>query len=184
MNTPDRGTILRFVVLIVLIALVVPFALYAVPNAVGADHSYVVLSGSMEPTISTGDAVLVAEQSPESIERGDIITFATEDEATPTTHRVVEIIQTDEGREFVTKGDANENRDPQQVSDRNIIGTLAFSIPFIGYVIKFAGTQMGFLALVGIPLGLLILGELYDLAVAARSTPTETDGAADANSED
>lgn len=184
MRTPDRRTVLRLVVSVVLIALVVPFAVYAVPNAVGADHSYVVLSGSMEPTISTGDAVLVTEQSPAAIERGDVITFATENEETPTTHRVVEIRQTDEGREFVTKGDANENRDPQPVSGRNVIGTLALSIPYIGYVIKFAGTQMGFIALVGIPLGLLILGELYDLAVAARNTRNEADGPADANAED
>jgi len=184
MKTPDRRTVLRILVTVVLIAIVVPFVVYSVPGVVGADHSYVVLSGSMEPTIQTGGVAIVNEQSPSTIERGDIITFVTKGEEVPTTHRVVDVRQTEQGREFVTKGDANDARDSQPVFAQNVIGTLAFSIPYIGYVINFAGTQLGFITLVVLPIGLLVLGELYDLGVAALNTSREANETTEGDPED
>jgi len=57
----------RIVGLILLIALVLPFVAYAVPQVAGAEHSFVVLSGSMEPSISPGDVVLVAGVQPDAV---------------------------------------------------------------------------------------------------------------------
>jgi len=45
--------------LVLVLAVVVPFLVYAVPQVVGAEHSYVVLSGSMQPTMNPGDVVVV-----------------------------------------------------------------------------------------------------------------------------
>ena len=182
---PNRKTTLNVMGVLLLIAVVVPFAVFTVPQAVGAEHSYVVVSSSMSPEIRTGDAVIVNEVSTKAVEEGDVITYmdgkrAAIREGKPTnliTHRVTDIRQTDQGLAFKTKGDANEEADQGLVPASRIVGQVMFTIPYIGHVIAFAGTQLGFLALVALPLGLLVLGELYDLARAARNSRAASDGA-------
>lgn len=162
---------------LLLVALVVPFVIYAWPAAVGADAGYVVLSGSMEPAISTGDVIVVDGVEPGAVETGDVITFRRQGERVPTTHRVIEVVGSDDGRAFVTKGDANEERDPQPVPAESVVGRVAITIPLIGYVIQFADTPLGFGLLVAVPFGLLVVTELYDLV---RGRDDESGGAAGA----
>lgn len=187
----------------ILIAILIPFVVFIIPQVVGAEHSYVVVSGSMAPTIGAGGTVVVNEVPATTIHDGDIITFQRGEVAeiqqgqagsNLVTHRVVDIVRTDDGLAFRTKGDANEEADRKLVPANALIGRVMFSIPYIGHIITFAGTQMDFLALVAVPLGLLVLSELYDLARVARrerseasDAPTgldeqaETDGGTDAN---
>lgn len=54
---------------LLLIGLLAPFVTYAVPQIVGADESYVVLSGSMSPEIMPGDVVIVNDVDPSKPER-------------------------------------------------------------------------------------------------------------------
>lgn len=69
---------------------------------------YVVLSGSMEPEIHTGAMVYVDKNvTVENIETGDVIAFKTN--TMLVTHRVTE--KDDKNKNFITKGDANENVD-------------------------------------------------------------------------
>jgi signal peptidase len=155
-------------VVLVLAAVVVPFVVYAVPGVVGADHGLVVLSGSMEPKMSPGDAVIVREVPASEIQEQDIITFQRAGSDTPTTHRVIGVQETESGTEYVTKGDANEERDRGTVSQDRVIGEVIFVIPFIGHVIQFANTQLGFLVLVLTPMALFVLSELWELAKSIR----------------
>ena len=53
--------------------------------------SFVIVSGSMEPTIMTGDAILVKEVSEDEIKTNDIISFS--QEGTIVTHRITEMIE-------------------------------------------------------------------------------------------
>jgi signal peptidase I len=147
---------------------VAPFVVYAVPGVVGADHGLVVLSGSMEPKMSPGDAVIVREVPASEIEGGDIITFQRGSSDTPTTHRVIEKQQTESGVAYVTKGDANEDPDRGTVPHDRVVGEVIFVIPFIGHVIQFANTQVGFLALVLTPMVLFVLSELWELAKSVQ----------------
>lgn len=119
----------------------------------------IVKSGSMEPAIPTGSLVVV---KPAPIyTKGDIVTFG-EDTKTkiPTTHR---IITANADGTFVTKGDANEEQDPNPIARREIIGKVIFSVPGAGYVLDFARTKLGFALLIGIPAGLVILEELLTI---------------------
>jgi signal peptidase len=156
----------------VLLAAISPFVVYAVPEVIGADHGLVVLSGSMEPEMSPGDAVIVREVPASEIEQRDIITYQTESD-TPTTHRVVEVRQTDSGVAYVTKGDANEEPDQGTVPYRRVVGEVILVIPFIGHVVQFANTQTGFLALVLTPMALFVLSELWELSKAIRASDSE-----------
>lgn len=153
--------------IVVLIALVAPFAVFAAPEVVGADESFVVLTASMTPAIAPGDVVIVAERDPAAIAAGDVITFSRGTSDVPVTHRVIDVVAADGGVAFETMGDANEGPDPGLVPGTNLIGEVVFAIPYIGYVIQFAGTRAGFVALVVLPFGLLAAGELWSIVRGA-----------------
>jgi signal peptidase len=153
------------VVLVVLV--IAPFAVHAVPQVVGADHSYVVLSSSMEPTMSAGDVVVVEETPPSELEQNDIIVYAPpgghEGGTDRVTHRIVGVVSKDGQRHFRTKGDANEDPDETLVPAGNVKGRVTLTIPAVGHVILFAGRPTGILLLVVLPASLLVVSELWSL---------------------
>jgi signal peptidase len=160
MRTPSVRAVASGLVLLVLLALVAPFVVFAVPQAVGANHGFVVLSGSMEPYMSAGDVVIVDRVPPREIGRGDVITFR-QGGNIPTTHRVIERVADADGVAFRTMGDANEDPDAGLVSPASVLGEVVLVIPLIGFVIQFANTTVGTIALVVVPIGLLLLSEAW-----------------------
>ncbi|WP_231190347.1 signal peptidase I [Haladaptatus sp. DYF46] len=162
-------------ILVVGLALV-PFVIYAVPQVAGADHSYVVLSESMQPAIRAGDAILVASVPPQTIDKGDIITFragavqGVQGDAPVVTHRVAKVKQTKTGVKFRTKGDGNEKPDPEPVAANDVIGQVKYTIPYLGFAVAFASTTKGFLLLVALPVALLVVNEVWMLTKAWRNT--------------
>ena len=157
--------------IVLLIALVAPFAVFAVPEVVGADESFVVLTASMTPAIAPGDVVVVAERDPAAIAEGDVITFSRGTSDVPVTHRVIDIVDEGGALAFETKGDANEGPDPGLVPAANLVGAVTLTIPYIGYVIQFAGTRVGFVALVLLPFGLLAVTEVWSAVNGRSETP-------------
>jgi signal peptidase len=174
-NVPEFGMRAAHIVgLLVLVAAVSPFVVYAVPQTVGADQSFVVVSGSMEPTLAPGDVVLVEETPNSEIQQGDVITFTQEADQQPITHRVVEVRETDGERAFVTKGDANEDRDSGVVRPSNVLGVVNHDIPLIGHVIMFGNSATGAFVLVGVPILLLLVSEA--IAFARSNSDSSADG--------
>lgn len=169
--TVDRSRVLRVLATALLVAAVLPFVVHAVPEVVGADRSYVVLSGSMAPAIHAGDVVVVDAVDPERVDEGDVITFRRSNEATPTTHRVVDVVQWGDTTSFETKGDANDDADPGTVPASALIGRVLFAVPYVGHVVAFAGTRAGFLTLVVAPFAALAFVELRSVVGAGRVTP-------------
>ena len=164
---------------LLLIAVVAPFVVYAVPQAVGAEHSFVVLTASMTPAIAPGDAVVVAERDPATIQEGDVITFLRGNSEVPVTHRVVGVIESGDGIAFETKGDANDAVDAGVVPAENVLGVVSVTIPYIGYVIQFANSEYGFIALVVVPFGLLAINEawtFYRRSRASNASFSDVDG--------
>lgn len=159
--------------LLLLVAIVLPFVIYAVPQVVGASQSYVVLSGSMTPTFAPGDVVVVNDVPPARIQEGDVITFGGSATQPPTTHRVIAIERSNGHRIFRTKGDNNEDPDPSPVPASEVRGRVMelpawlpgvfpsiFVIPYIGHVILFAQTTVGLVVLILGPFVLLAGSEL------------------------
>ena len=144
-----------FVTAVVLLGLLLVTSLIPVP---GNLEVKIVQSGSMEPSIKTGALVILKPSSEYHI--GDVIMFG-EDTKTkvPTTHRIV----ADEVRSgvfyYTTKGDANEDPDPQQVAQTEVIGKVLFSIPYLGYVLDFAKKPLGFALLIGVPAAIVVFDE-------------------------
>jgi len=163
----DRPTLKNALGAVLIVAALFLAVAMAFPAAIGAADSHAVLSGSMEPTISAGDLVVVRGTDPADIEAGDVITFTQNGERI--THRVVEVRTGENGRQFVTKGDANENRDPEAVPAAQLEGKVWFHLPLLGHLVVFAGSRLGTVALVVVPGVLLVLSELYDLLTEATT---------------
>jgi signal peptidase len=161
---------LHVAAVLLLVALVVPFVVYAVPETAGADESYVVLTASMTPDIAPGDAVLVREVTAGEVRVGDVITFRPRGGGdVPVTHRVVDVAVLSDGtRTFVTKGDANEDADAGVVTPDRLVGKVVLVVPYVGHVVGFVDSPVGFVLLVILPIGALIATEVADVVLEAR----------------
>jgi signal peptidase len=91
-----------------------------------------VAGGSMSPTLHLGDMVIVAKVSPSAIGEGDIIDFRQGE--TSVIHRVIDIDESGGSRQFVTKGDANDNADAAPVASDRVKGKVMFNVPKVGWV--------------------------------------------------
>ena len=149
--------ILSYLFLLIVVALGLLLLVSFVPVP-GNFEVKIVQSGSMEPTIKTGSLVIVKPSEVYSV--GDVIMFGRDTKTQlPTTHRIV----ADEVRSgvfyYTTKGDANEDPDPQQVAQSEVIGKVLFSIPYLGYVLDFAKKPLGFALLIGVPAAIVVFDE-------------------------
>ena len=147
-------TILR-TTLLVLVALIVGLNVYSfnasrltgdmvpMPFGVGAT---VVLSGSMEPTLSTGDILFITRK--DTYEVGDVVVFQSNRIAV--VHRIIELreetVESENGEETqlvaITQGDANNTPD-DPIAIEQIKGVVKFRIPLVGYLVNMIKTPLG-----------------------------------------
>lgn len=164
MNSSDEkqarssGRTVRKVIAFALIALVVYCCIYSliakavkgetIPMPLGFGVG-VVLSGSMEPTYSVNDLILVVKTN--ELHEGDVIVYQTG--GTSVVHRIVE--KSDNGL-VTTKGDANNTPD-DPISAAKIKGRVVFAIPMIGAVMQLLKTVPGMIMILVFLFVLLLL---------------------------
>lgn len=119
--------------------------------------SFLIQSGSMEPTIMTGDIILVQEQS-DYIQR-DIITFYDHGDRV-VTHRILEEKQVGNSKEYITQGDNNQTPDIAPVPKEDVIGKHFFTVPKLGYLIAKSKSKTGILFLIVAPATIIIYDEV------------------------
>lgn len=98
-----------------------------------------VLTGSMEPAIPVGSIVITKEQS--SYEMEDIISF--QEEGAIITHRIISI----DRERYITKGDANNVADTEEVQQKQILGKVILTIPLLGYLVMWLMSPFGIISL-------------------------------------
>ncbi len=130
-----------------------------------------VLSGSMAPVFDTGSVIAVQPVSAASVQAGDVVSFR-RPSGPPITHRVLEVQGTGSSVTFITKGDANEDIDPNPIPASAVIGEVTAYVPHLGYVAHFMRQPLGFVLLVALPGFALLLGELRSI-IRPTATPTE-----------
>jgi len=150
-----------FLVFILIINVTIIVKSYLHPDRVPDFMGYkpfIVLSGSMEPTILAGDIIVTKNIAPEQIVKGDVIAFRAE-KNTVVTHRVTDV-QTANGLSFLTRGDANTGADARAVRVEELEGIYYWRVAGVGKFAMFLQTPIGMLLFVITPLSLFII---YDI---------------------
>jgi len=147
------GAILVFSIVVVVFPLLPPFR--------GFYHTRAVLTGSMEPAVKKGSLIVNKWIEDRDIRKGDIVTFRKPTERNVfITHRIEKVKKTEPLYRFRTKGDANGATDFWEITQANIEGKVIFTIPFLGYLIEFFKTPVGFILVVVLPLLVFIIKEI------------------------
>ena len=136
--------------------------------------AYTIVSPSMVPTINVLDVVVTMRvNSPEDLEKGDIITFNSTDyrySGVLVTHRIVDIEKTTSGEYlYTTKGDNNNTQDSSRISFDEIYGRVIFRIPKIGYIQYYLSSILGWVAIIIVPAVMIIGYDIYKLVKTLRS---------------
>lgn len=125
---------------------------------IGGYCPLIVLTGSMEPEISSGDLIIVKQIDGADVKEKDVIAFFDPDGngKSVLTHRVIDIVEKDGKLAFATKGDANNTEDRLPVTEDKLVGIYQFRIPGMGNVAMFMQTTAGLIVCVLLPLVLLV----------------------------
>lgn len=137
-------------------------------------RTMIVTSGSMEPAVHVGDAVVIHAADAESIQPRDVITFSGGPTVGTITHRVLNVREIEGETYFQTQGDANPAPDPDLAPHQAVLGRVQLTLPKMGYFLSFAMSLRGRIALVALPLLILIAQEGRDFAGSLRR-PREDD---------
>ena len=122
-------------ILVAVIAALVPIT---VPRFMGYEV-FNVVSGSMEPEIPVGSVAYIEPTDPVELEEGDVISF--NQNGSVILHRVVSNHQV-EGY-LITKGDANEQEDLEEVPYQNVRGREVRHIPVLGQLMMILSSTVG-----------------------------------------
>ena len=140
------------VLLTVLILACIPLTL---PKAFGF-QMYTVISGSMEP---------------DTIVKDDVIAFYSNNaDGSIITHRVVS--NSPAMGQFITKGDANEEKDMNPIPYNNYIGKVKLSVPVVGGIAQAATGTSGKIAAASI-IGLAVILEIVAAMLDRRDDEDE-----------
>ena len=132
----------------------------------GGLRSLLIRSGSMEPTIMTGDVILIKVM--ETYGEKDVVTFKEQGERI-VTHRILKETEKEGSVEFITKGDANRSIDNDIVKPENIIGKVMFIVPKLGLLATCVRTPLGLMIIIIIPAILIVMDRVMKIKSAKSS---------------
>lgn len=123
---------------ITIVGILIIFLNVVLPKLTGMSV-YNIVSSSMEPNISAGDLIVTKPVEVNDIKIGEVLTYQLESgEPLTASHRVIGITERDGEPRFLTKGDANENRDEELVQPAQVKGVMAYKIPWLGNIQSWA----------------------------------------------
>lgn len=117
-----------------------------------------VVGTSMYSSITQDDIIIIKPIDPETLKIGDIIAYRYNigEDNFASIHRVIDI------RDGIikTKGDNLSVPDRYDVMPENIVGIMIGKIPYVGYVIRLTGSEIGYIIFILIPAMILIMKEI------------------------
>jgi len=157
-NKDKKYSIIKDIAIIVIGVVLIWFAVKVVFNV--DNPFYVVSSGSMIPVLNVGDILIVKDGNTfNNLKVGDIIVFNRPQGGDRViVHRIIEISDRFGEKVIVTKGDANDGIIPGTdfpIREKDYIGTVAYTVPKVGLVLKYLNPPVNYIIIVGI-IGILI----------------------------
>lgn len=170
---PEKNKIIQYILRIfifVVISIVIGLTLYtiSVKRVTGKQLVMpfnrtiaVVLTGSMEPTITIDDLIVIEKTN--DYQLNDIVVF--QDGNLIVVHRIIAI----DGEEITTAGDNNDGAidDPIKVTD--IYGEVVNIIPVLGLILKIVKSPIGVTIIIGIAIFLLVLSYRHEKEESDKS---------------
>jgi signal peptidase I len=136
-------------------------------------RNLVVLSGSMTPTIRTGDLVVARPVSPLELKIGDIVTFRQPGGGRLITHRVRRLSRQGSSVAVTTRGDANTTLERWTVRADGHVGRIVLDLPKLGYAVWLLNLPFGRIFLVVLPTLLIGAAALRLIWQSDREIPSE-----------
>ncbi len=125
-------------------------------------------SGSMSPEIDTGSLAFARPLDAPEIRSGDVVTVRSSDGA-QITHRVVSSTVRGDEASLVLQGDANSTPDAELYVVQTV-QRVDFSVPYAGYVVAYAMTPPGLVAIAAISIALFLVSS-DDGPTGSRTAP-------------
>ena len=146
----------------VLLTLLLPVAIFLVAMVLSGHRLEAVQTGSMRPTYPVGSLLVVEPIDPSDVRVGMPLSFVSPDTDAVVTHRVISVLDGQDGLFFRTQGDANATPDALPIPARAVRGRVRWAVPRIGDAMIWFAWPRGFLLLVVTPTVMLVLGEVRD----------------------
>ena len=155
--------------IIILVAVAMTFAsLNTNDKGLPEIGGYILLNiqtGSMEPTIKKGDMILTKTvENIDKLQKDDIVSFIAKEQDTVIikTHRITMVNNNNGLVSYVTKGDANDTVDTEELQPLSVVSVYDnVRIPLIGAVFSFLSGRLGFFLFIVLPLFVLFVYQLY-----------------------
>jgi signal peptidase len=132
-------------------------------------HETLVITGrSMEPAMPIGSAVSLdpvgghAVAPGDAVAVGDIVTVRVPDGGPTISHRVVEVVDRQDGRWLVLQGDANPEPDAALYREEWVAGRVATVLPGFGYLIRLLSMPSGVLFVLGLATTLYLAARVVE----------------------
>jgi len=166
-RTRARGLVLvtgRGLVALLLLLTLAAIAVTFLPGLMGYQR-YVLVGGSMEPTIHRGSLVFDEVARVRELRVGDVITYVPPLRTQPVTHRIISAKRQKAGSPiFRTQGDANAAADMRPFKlDKPTQARFSFAVPYLGWVFILLGTPQARFLLLALPALLIALAMLRGL---------------------
>jgi signal peptidase I len=155
----------RGLVALLLVLTVASIAVTFVPGLLGYER-YVLVGGSMEPTIHRGSLIFDELVRVRDLRAGDVITYKPPGGSKPVTHRIISAKRQKTGSPvFRTQGDANAAPDMRTFKlDQPTQARYRFSVPYLGWGFIALGSPHARFLLLALPallIALSMLGKLW-----------------------
>lgn len=130
---------------------------------IGGYAPLIVLTGSMEPDIMSGDLIIVKQIDGKDVKVNDVIAFFDPDGngTSILTHEVIEIYEEEGTLFFRTQGKANNTADRLPVAEDKLVGVYVTRIGGAGNIAMFMQTTAGLIICVVVPLVLIIGWDIF-----------------------
>lgn len=163
---------------VIIINLILIFGTYLHPDempGVFGIKPVIVLSGSMEPEIMTGDLIFLHPADTDGLKEGDVICYLSSGKSV--THRIKQVTTGDDGQlRFITQGDANSMTDRLAVNAGQVQGIWKGGrIEGLGKAIMAIQSPIGLVITIICPLVLFVLWDVWIRRRADREEMLRSD---------